>query len=294
MNRIVALAPAKLNLGLEVVGRRPDGYHDLVTIMQTISLYDRLTVESASDLTLTVSDPALAGPDNLALKAARALRAHARIDAGASLHLDKAIPTASGLGGASSDAATTLLALRRLWELDLPDAELAELAASLGSDVPFFLQGGTALVTGRGDQIESLPPLPPVWFVVVVPTIEIQRKTATLYGLLKGEDFTAGTTVRRQADRLRAGAGIDAALLRNAFSRALAALRPDVAQIMDILCRVSVPGGFLTGAGPGHYLVIDDRDMATRIATELEVALPLETVVFVCKPVEESLLVQAS
>ncbi|OYT73664.1 MAG: 4-(cytidine 5'-diphospho)-2-C-methyl-D-erythritol kinase [Chloracidobacterium sp. CP2_5A] len=163
---------AKINLSLEVIGRRPDGYHELRTVFQTVELHDLLTIEvaDAPSVTLTCDDPALScADDNLVARAARSLQAAAGVTQGARIHLQKRIPMQAGLGGGSSDAAVTLLALRRLWKADIPDAELREMAARLGADVPFFLFGGTALGLGRGDLIFPLPDASLPVVVVVSP-----------------------------------------------------------------------------------------------------------------------------
>jgi 4-diphosphocytidyl-2-C-methyl-D-erythritol kinase len=155
---IRARAPAKLNLFLRVVGRRPDGFHELETVFQAVDLADELTFEPAEGLRLTGgSDEAPPGPENLVLQAAAALRAATGFTGGAAIHLEKRIPVGAGLGGGSSDAAATLAALNQLWGLGLSHARLAELAAGLGSDVPFFLQGGTAIGRGRGEVLEGIP-----------------------------------------------------------------------------------------------------------------------------------------
>ena len=151
---------AKINLTLEILGKRADGFHEVRTVMQTVGLADRLEVSAAADLSFTCSDPALATPDNLVYRAARLLQAEYAVRTGAALRLEKRIPVAAGLGGGSSDAAATIVALNRLWNLQLSLTEQRRLAARLGSDVPFILTGGTALATGRGERITPLPPLP--------------------------------------------------------------------------------------------------------------------------------------
>ena len=162
MNRLRAFCPAKVNLGLNVLGRRSDGFHEIVTIFQTIDLCDVLEGEAADEVSLHVSDRSIpAGESNLVLKAARLLgtRVPGARGRGARLALHKEIPVESGLGGGSSNAAGALMLLNELWALQLGLAELTPLAEELGSDVPFFLSGGTALGTGRGDRIELLPPI---------------------------------------------------------------------------------------------------------------------------------------
>src|SRR5262245_8635037 len=153
------LAPAKVNLFLEVLGKRPDGYHDLETLMVAIDLCDRLEFrpDDSGAVTLTCDDPGLTcGPANLVLKAADRLRRHTNHSGGARIHLAKRIPMQAGLGGGSSDAATTLKGLTRLWSLGLPDSELAKIGAEVGSDVAFFFSPGAAWCTGRGEKVEPV------------------------------------------------------------------------------------------------------------------------------------------
>ncbi len=287
MTRLTVRARAKLNLGLEITGRRSDGYHNLVTIFQAVSIYDELTMVPATGLRLSVSGASLGGADNLAFAAMRRLRERARVGGGAAVHLAKGIPVAAGLGGASSDAAAALLAARQLWGAPVGDATLRDLAAALGSDVPFFLRGGTAFATGRGERIEPLPPLLPVWFVVVVPAVRIHRKTATLYAALTAPDFTAGHRVREQSDRLRAGLPLDPELLVNAFARPLVALRPELSAIGDAMRRVGAPVVALSGAGPSHFTVTGDERDAWRMARELTRLLQSRARVGVCQPVSK-------
>ena len=166
-------APAKVNLTFEALGRRADGYHEVRTVLHAVSLADEIAFAPADDLSL-VAEPLVAEPpgdgalssaasaptggDNLVLRAARLLRREAGVTAGAAIRLRKRIPVAAGLGGGSSDAAATLRGLRRLWGLDLDADALRELAAQLGSDVPFFVTGGAALAEGRGERLTPLPP----------------------------------------------------------------------------------------------------------------------------------------
>ncbi len=156
--QIVELAPAKVNLWLRVLGRRPDGYHEIETILQTIDLADRLILEEAeAGIRLECSDPRLSCDEsNLVYQAAKLLRSLAP-DRGAHIYLEKNIPWQAGLGGGSSDAAAALRGLNRLWELGLATEDLLPMASSLGSDVSFFLTGGTAVATGRGENIRTLP-----------------------------------------------------------------------------------------------------------------------------------------
>jgi 4-diphosphocytidyl-2-C-methyl-D-erythritol kinase len=156
MAPLVEIAPAKLNLSLEVLGRRADGYHELATVFQTIGLVDELYLVPADDLTLECDGAELSHVGNLARQAARALRDHDGLVAGARMTLRKAIPVAAGLGGGSSDAAAAIRGLVRLWGIEVGRDDLIGLARGLGADVPFLLWGGTALAAGVGPDLNSM------------------------------------------------------------------------------------------------------------------------------------------
>jgi 4-diphosphocytidyl-2-C-methyl-D-erythritol kinase len=184
-----APAPAKLNLFLHVTGRRPDGYHELETVFQLIDWCDRLHLRRREDgrIVRLGALPGVPPEDDLVVRAARLLQAESGTPLGADLALEKAIPMGGGLGGGSSDAATVLRALDRLWGLDWPAARLAALGLRLGADVPFFLFGRTAYATGVGERLEPLE-LPPSWFVVVAPPVAVP--TAAAFG---APDLTRNT-----------------------------------------------------------------------------------------------------
>jgi 4-diphosphocytidyl-2-C-methyl-D-erythritol kinase len=282
--QIAVDAPAKLNLGLEVIGRRDDGFHEIATIFITIDLYDRLTLSPADDLELSCDDDSLAGTDNLALRALDLLRDETHYPGGACIHLCKRIPAAAGLGGASSDAAAALLGGRQLWQLDLRDAELHDLAARLGSDVPFFLRGGCAIGRGRGDRLDPLPLPADLRFVVVVPDVQIPAKTASLYARLSPEDFSDGSRTAAQAAHVRAGQALDPALLGNAFARPLYALASGLAALPNIMRDAGAESVAISGAGPAHYSVLTDGAQAEQIAARLRARLGDRVQVFVSRP----------
>ena len=264
-------APAKLNLGLEIVGRRTDGYHELVTIFQTIALYDEITVAAAPPGELTLStDPALGGAENLIVRSARALAAHSGCTQGAALTLDKGIPVAAGLGGGSSDAATTLRALRAHWGLPTTDAALAALATGLGADVPFFLRGGTALATGIGEELTALPPLSPSWFVTLTSTLALPAdKTRRLYAALTPRDFGDGTSTLAQAERLRQGLPLDPTLLVNSFAAPLERLFPLITDWRNRVLRAGAPFVLPSGSGPTLYTIVETEGAALAIQEAL-------------------------
>jgi 4-diphosphocytidyl-2-C-methyl-D-erythritol kinase len=251
-------APAKINLSLEVIGKRADGYHDVRTVLQAVDLADELTFELADDVRLVV-DPSRSVPveGNLVLRAANALRDAIGTKAGAQIVLRKRIPVAAGLGGGSSDAAATLLGLRSLWAPDFPDGDIYRIATGLGSDVPFFIRGGTALGRGRGDALEMLPlPLERHAIIMTVPEAQNGDKTARMYGLLGPANFTDGTRTDELARRIRAGESLKGGLF-NAFE-------PVASQAYrwynDSYGLFSGFGGriMLTGAGPSLFRLAGD------------------------------------
>jgi len=286
-------APAKLNLGLEVTGRRSDDFHDLVTIFQAVTLEDTLTLSVLSPSHATVgqhkttfscSDPVLAGPDNLVTRAVDLVRSVTGRDDPLAVTLTKAIPAASGLGGASSDAATTLIGLNDLWSLGLSGPDLNRLALRLGSDVPFFLLGGCALAVGRGERLRSLGIVAAPWFVVVAPALSapIPRKTQSLFAALSIDDMTSGEKVRIQAAGLESGDALDPDLLDNSFERQLYRLRPELERVRDALSLAGAPFVAVSGAGPSHYSAVESRGDAERIVTAFRTLFSGEAEIFVC------------
>jgi len=258
---VVLLAPAKLNLGLEVIGRRPDGYHEIVTILQTVTLFDRLELSPAPMLDY---QPPVGIADDLVARALFELSRRG-IDVVARIRLHKRIPIASGLGGGSSDAGTLLGALAIA---GVPRETVVHVATALGSDVPFFLQGGTALATGRGIDLEPLP-TPIAWFVVVVPSLELPGKTGRLYQALEAGDYSDGAATRAQAARLRQGLPLDDELIRNPFFRLLVTY-PEVRKSEERLRAGGARWIRPTGAGPALFTMTrtfaEARDLA-RYAT---------------------------
>jgi 4-diphosphocytidyl-2-C-methyl-D-erythritol kinase len=282
--RIVIDAPAKLNLGLEVIGRRDDGFREIATIFVTIDLYDLLTLSPAAGLELDCDDDSLAGEENLALRALHLLREETNHPGGARIHLRKQIPAAAGLGGASSDAAAALRAGLRLWDQDVSETRLHNLAMRLGSDVPFFLHGGCAIGRGRGDILEPLPLSGDLWFILVVPDVRIPAKTATLYARIEEADFSDGSRIAAQAARLRVGQPLDATLLENVFTRALYSVAPELVSLPEIMRDAGAASVAISGSGPAHYAIFTDATEAEHVAGRLRGRLGDRAQVVVSRP----------
>ena len=269
MSGLRVLAHAKVNLSLEVLGKRPDGFHEVRSVMQSIGLADELTFDRASKLTLECNVRRLAGEENLVMRAARLLQKVAGCRCGARISLRKSIPEAAGLGGASSDAAASLVGLSCLWGLGTPEAELERLAADLGSDVPFFLKGGTALVKGRGEVVLPLPDAAPRWLVLVAPMHSLARKTATLYGLLSSESWSSGERTARLVDAITKGCPVDEGLLGNIFESVAGDLFPDLACCRAAMLDAGAPAVHLSGAGPALFSLFPSEDSARAVAGRL-------------------------
>ncbi len=265
------LAPAKVNLGLHVLRRRPDGFHDLDTVFLPTGWADTLSAEPAPELALTTTDPALpTGDSNLVVQAARALRQWAGAEAGARLHLDKRVPYGAGLGGGSSDAAATLRLLADLWGLDVPRPTLEELALGLGSDVPFFLDGVAAHATGRGERLVPLadetgaPYRCPFWLVVAVPPVHVS--TAQAFAGVVPDD-------RARPDLAAAVASDDLARWRaevtNDFQAPVEAAHPEIRAVRESLEAAGAGLAVLSGTGSATVGVFEGEASAQRAAQAL-------------------------
>ena len=263
-------AYAKINLALEVLGRRDDGYHEVSTVLQAIELADHLAFEESEGLSLECDDPAIAGKGNLALRAARLLQQATGSSRGASITLRTGIPVAAGLGGGSSDAAVTLLALNRLWGVGMSPDELMELGATLGSDVPFFLQNSAcALATGRGERIAPLPAAERWWVVVLRPKVApLANKTATLYSMLAKKDFSDGSRVATMVEELKTGR-LTTEGLHNAFERVSGVAFPGLDEYRRVFTRAGAPFAALAGSGPALYTLVDSAEQGSEILDAL-------------------------
>jgi 4-diphosphocytidyl-2-C-methyl-D-erythritol kinase len=186
--KMIEKAPAKINLSLDVLGKRPDGYHEVEMVMTTVDLSDRIECQELHEDTIIIRSSAPFVPEderNLAYQAAKVIKDRYQITKGVRIEILKEIPVAAGLAGGSSDAAAVIRALNRLWNLKLTKEEMMEIGALIGSDVPFCVVGGTALAKGRGEKLEALPSPPSCWVVLAKPSISIS--TADTYQALKLE-----------------------------------------------------------------------------------------------------------
>lgn len=265
-------APAKLNLMLHITGRRPDGYHNLQTLFQFLDYGDTLHFRRRDDNELTLV-PAIDGvpfEDNLIIRAARLLQQRADKTCGADIRLDKTIPMGGGLGGGSSDAATTLLALNELWQLQLSPDELATLGLTLGADVPVFVRGAAAFAEGVGEQLTAVPELPEPWYLVVCPQVHVNTGK-----IFSHEGLTRDTAPINIRTALRQGG-------RNDCQQVVTVLYPEIGNALNLLNKFSPAK--MTGTGACIFSSFGSEAEAIRVSDQL----PAEYVAFVAKGVNQS------
>ena len=277
---------AKINLRLHVKGKRADGYHDLDTVFQTISLHDTIELRlidgphiilSCDDRSLTTND------ENLVMRAAKSLQAFSGAERGARIRLQKRIPVQAGLGGGSSDASVTLIGLSRLWRLDLAEPELAAIGSQLGADVAVFFFGGSAHAAGIGDQIEILEDVAERFLLIVKPNANIN--TADAYAALDERSLTSHnsktilSSSRQSADSDKIGL----ANLRNDFEAVVFELEPEIRRAKNALMQAGANAALLAGSGSAVFGVFDSEDAQRRAIQAIE----LETGwrVFPCRTV---------
>jgi 4-diphosphocytidyl-2-C-methyl-D-erythritol kinase len=273
---LILPAYAKLNLTLDVTGRRPNGYHDIDSVMQTISLHDLIWIERTDCRVFDVVGPAIEG-ENLVLKAARELEGHVSRQLPFTIRLFKRIPMGAGLAGGSSDAAVFLKAANLLYDLRLKPAELVELATAVGQDVPFLLSGGTARASGLGSTVSPLPAVPSNWrFLVVSPPVEIP--TRAVYEAVDGSAPSAHRTPVLVAALPSGG---DVSLFGNDLEVASRRLFPQLDEAMNRLHRV-VPGLTMSGTGAALFATFAHRADAEAALAEVS---KLGYQAWVCRPV---------
>jgi 4-diphosphocytidyl-2-C-methyl-D-erythritol kinase len=261
---LTVYAPAKINLVLEVLGKDND-YHRISSIVQSIDLCDVLNFQPDEEICFECDEPSLKR-DNLVTRAATLLKASTKCSRGARIELRKHIPWGVGLGGGSSDAAATLLALNELWGLGLSLSELVHLASKLGSDVTFFIHKGTALIEGKGEKVTPLPSLPATWFVLLVPPLpKISGKTKQMYDRLDTTHFTEGQFVQQALSSWRQGKAIDPSLMFNVFEKVAFDFFPGLDKYRKTLEEAGAPGVYLAGSGPCLFTFFSEEKRAREL-----------------------------
>lgn len=265
--KVFEKAPAKINLSLDVLHKREDGYHEVEMIMTMVDLADRIEMQELPRDTIIISSQAGYIPldeKNLAFQAARLIKDKYEVKQGVYIHLDKKIPVAAGLAGGSSDAAAALRGLNRLWKLDIPEQELQKLGAQLGSDVPFCIRGGTAVARGRGERLEPIESPPQCWVVLAKPPINVS--TSEIYGKLAAKEIkhhpsTSAIleTIRdKDFDRLCDSLG-------NVLEEVTLDLYPEVRHLKECMQRLGADGVLMSGSGPTVFGLVSKEAKVPRI-----------------------------
>lgn len=265
--KVYEKAPAKINLLLDVLRKREDGYHEVEMVMTMVDLADRLEMEELQRDTIIISSQAGYIPldeKNLAFQAAKLIKDRYDVRKGVYIHLDKHIPVAAGLAGGSSDAAAALRGLNRLWGLGIPEGEMLQLAAELGSDVPYCVGGGTAIARGRGEVLERIPNPPQCWVVLAKPPINVS--TADVYGRLRASELQDRPSLPRMMDAIRQGSfrGV-CEELGNVLESVTLPLHPEVQRMKTIMERLGADGVLMSGSGPTVFGLVSKEAKVARI-----------------------------
>jgi 4-diphosphocytidyl-2-C-methyl-D-erythritol kinase len=267
---ITVKAPAKINLTLEVLGKRPDGYHEIRSVIQAISLFDTLHFSDAKDVKIRSSLAGWLAEQSIIPKAVNLLQSHTGYKNGVAIEIEKHIPLMAGLGGDSSDAAAVLLGLNELWQLNLSRDNLLELVPQLGSDVAFFLYGGTALISGRGEKITPLPPFSHHYVIMVNPSVpHRQGKTALAYATLRSSHFTDGRITEQLMAALKSGKEATPKYLFNTFENVFFTRGTELTTYRSHIRKMNAPQVHLAGSGPGLYMLLKDRNRAEDLVMQL-------------------------
>ncbi len=254
---------AKINLAIDVLRKRPDGYHDVAMIMQSVALYDTITVRSnKKDIVITTNSGEIpADKSNIVYKAAEFLKLKYSVKAGVAIHIDKTIPVAAGLAGGSTDAAVTLRLLNKLWDLRLSKSELLDAGKKLGSDVPFCLQGGTALAEGLGDRLTALSGIPACYVLLAKPAMSVSTKE--VYEGLKLEEIQQRPDMARILKGIEAGNIAEIAdSMCNVLETVTLKKCPQIGEIKRSMLEYGALGSLMSGSGPTVFGIFDNLSTA--------------------------------
>ncbi|GFN33751.1 4-(cytidine 5'-diphospho)-2-C-methyl-D-erythritol kinase [Paenibacillus xylaniclasticus] len=265
--KIYEKAPAKINLLLDVLHKREDGFHEVEMIMTMVDLADRLEMEELQRDQIIISSQAGYIPldeKNLAFQAAKLIKERYDVRKGVYIHLDKKIPVAAGLAGGSSDAAAALRGLNRLWGLGISDEELCVLGAELGSDVPFCVTGGTAIATGRGERLERIGNPPQCWVVLAKPPINVS--TADVYGRFRASEVKEHPSMKDMLSAIERGSFADmCGSLGNVLEEVTLKNYPEVLQLKESMQKLGAEGVLMSGSGPTVFGLVSKEAKLARI-----------------------------
>jgi 4-diphosphocytidyl-2-C-methyl-D-erythritol kinase len=282
---IIEIAPAKVNLTLEILGKREDGYHEINSVMQTINIQDTLTFTKSKKIQLIPKYNNLPKDDslhinnidiskNLVYKATELLKKETGYSEGATIHLEKNIPSSAGLGGGSSDAASTLKGLNKLWNLNLSDRKLANIGAKIGSDVPFFIYGGTCYVSGRGEIVKKISPLSKKWLIIILLPFYIEGKTAKLYSLIEPINYSDGICSKKLISYIIKKGQAAEELFCNVFEQIYSKFFTNYTEWITKLEKIGIKQIHLMGSGPAITYITSSKkeifDIVKKLGKETE------------------------
>lgn len=268
---IIEKAPAKINLGLDTLYKRDDGYHEMEMVMTSVDLADRLTFELIAEDTIIIQTNSSFLPvdrRNHVYQAVELLKSTFNITSGVKIYIQKNIPVAAGLAGGSSDCAAALRGLNKLWDLGLSMEELIAFGSQIGSDVPYCLQGGTAFVSGRGEKIELLPPMPQCWVILVKPRMSVS--TGTVFNNLAVDELTHPDIAGLRAAIIANDYGLMAEKAGNALESVTIARHPIIQQIKDRMMKYGADAALMSGSGPTVFALCEKKTRAQRIYNGLK------------------------
>jgi 4-diphosphocytidyl-2-C-methyl-D-erythritol kinase len=263
-------AYAKVNLGLNVLQRREDGFHEVETVLHTVALHDDIFLREQGEgiRVIADTDSIPTGPDSLVFRAATLLREEHNVKRPVEIEIRKKIPVAAGLGGGSADAAVTLMGLAHMWKLRLDGRDLTAVASRLGSDIAFFLTGGAAVARGRGERVQRLPALPATWVVLARPRFPVLTEWA--YRQIVPPEITNRPDVGALVDAVRRrDVPAVGRLLGNVFEEVVGAHYPIVGEVKAQILRGEAYGAAMTGTGPTVFGLMANEPAARRVAETL-------------------------
>ena len=253
---------AKVNLYLRVLGRREDGFHDIFTVFQTVSLCDQLKFELTGDqIVLECDDPDVpTDGSNLIVRAAEILRAEFGVEEGARIQLEKSIPMGGGLGGGSSNAAASLIGLARIWEIDADKDDLIRIGSGLGSDVPFFFEGGTAVGSGRGTEIEPIADFEAECLLIVTPDVHVSTSTAYSGLMAQNLTFEDSNRILRVCRTEAESTDFLYTAARNDFEKSVFAEFPEIGRVKRKLIELGATQAMMSGSGASVFAIFDKEE----------------------------------
>ena len=263
-------APAKINIGLDVVGKREDGYHEVKMIMQSIRLFDRLTLTRKNDpgVRLTTNLKFLpTDENNLIVKSAKMLFKEFNIEGGLLINLEKRIPVAAGLAGGSTDAASTMIAINQMYELGLSNSQLMKRAVKLGADIPYCIMKGTALAEGIGEKLSTIPKLPNCQILIIKPKIHVSTKE-TYANLVLDENSVHPDIDQMIEDMKQKDIKTLCSHLGNILESVTIPAHPEIRQIKEFMMEHGASGSLMSGSGPTVFGIYTDKDAAIKAKDE--------------------------